>query len=299
MFRRRAREPVSLDRAALEANCRTVIAELAEDFDWRLADPDRLARTVTARAYELLAADLAAAEDPAALRRTLEREACAEHFADLYDDLGRGGQARTTALTELFRPEEIEDAGGPRAVYRGYLYRAAVYYLLRWTGRAGWSPPPEQLEDMARAAAEDVQMALLRAVELRQGRRAFWSFLRRAVERRAIDQLRATGRREGAVSLDELTERLGREPEIASVGVGGAEGFDAVALSGDLARMMESARLSVEERFSLVAGAYGLTDAEAATELSRRSGRGVAPPDIRRWRFRGRDKLRRVAEIDS
>src|SRR5215216_5639500 len=288
MFRRRAREPVSLDRAALEANCRTVIAELAEDFDWRLADPNRLARTVTARAYELLAADLAAAEDPAALRRTLEREACAERFADLYDDLGRGGPARAAALIELFRPEEVEDAGGPRAIYRGYLYRAAVYYLLRWTGRAGWTPPPEHLEEMARAAAEDVQMALLRVVELREGRRAFWSFLRRAVERRAIDQLRAIGRREGTVSLDEVAERLGREPEIASTGAGGGEGFDAVALSGDLARMMEAARLSPEERFSLVAGVYGFNDGETAAELTRRTGRSVTPPDVRRWRFRGR-----------
>jgi DNA-directed RNA polymerase specialized sigma24 family protein len=299
MFRRRARDPVSLDRAALEANCRTVIGELAEDFDWRLADPDHLARRVTARAYELLAADLDAAADEATLRRTIEREACAEYFADLYDDLGRGGQARAAALTELFRPEEIEEAGEPRAVYRGYLFRAAVFYIHRWTGRAGWSPLPEQIEDLARAAAEEVQLALLRTVELRQGRRAFWSFLSRAIERRSIDQLRALSRRQGAVSLDAIAERLGRGAEGMAVPVDQSGPFDAVALSGDLARMMEQARLSVEERFALVAGAYGLNDTEAATELSRRIGRPIGAPDIRRWRFRGRDKLRRSAEIDS
>jgi DNA-directed RNA polymerase specialized sigma24 family protein len=298
MFRRRAREPVSLDRAALEANCRTVIAELAQDFDWRLADPEHLARRVSARAHILLAADLETAADPAALRRTLEREASAEYFADLYDDLGRGGQARAAALTELFRPEEIEDAGGPRAVYRGYLFRAAVFYLMRWTGRAGWSPPPEQVEDLARAAAEDVQMTLLRNIELREGRRAFWSFLSRAVERRAIDKLRALSRRESAASLEEITERLGREPEGVLAPATELGTFDAVALSGDLARMMEAARLSGEERFALVAGAYGFNDTEAAAELARRTGRSIGPPDIRRWRFRGRDKLRRSAEID-
>jgi DNA-directed RNA polymerase specialized sigma24 family protein len=187
----------------------------------------------------------------------------------------------------------------PRAVYRGYLFRAAVFYVHRWTGRAGWSPPQEQVEDLARTAAEEVQMALLRAVELRQGRRAFWSFLSRAVERRAIDQLRAVSRRQGAISLDALVEQRGGEPEGVPPPVHPSDPFDAVALSGDLARMMEAARLSVEERFALVAGAYGLNDTEAASELSRRTGRSVGPPDIRRWRFRGRDKLRRSAEFDS
>jgi hypothetical protein len=75
--------------------------------------------------------------------------------------------------------------------------------------------------------------------------------------------------------------------------------LDAVALSGDLERMMDAARLSPEERFSLVAGAYGYSDGEASEELGRRIGRAVGPPDIRRWRFRGRDKLRRSAESEG
>ena len=296
MFRRRARDAVPLDRAALEANCRVVIAELAEDFDWRVRDVPAFARRVAERATAILADDLDAAADPAMLRRMLEREACAEYFADLYDDLSKGEPARSAALTALFRPEEQEGPEGPEAIYRGYLYRAAVFYLLRWTGRKGWSPPPELLEELARAAAEDVLMALLRNVELRQGRRAFWSYLSRAVERRAIDQLRALSRHHSTVSLDEMTERLGHEPGPAGVAAAQAEPLDAIAESGDLERLMDEARLSVEERFSLIAGAYGWNDTEAAAELSRRAGRQVGAADIRRWRFRGRDKLRRAAE---
>ena len=296
-FRRRTRDPVSLDRPALEANCATIIAELAEDFDWRLPDTRALARRVAARAVDVLGADLDAAADPAVLRRTLEREACAEYFADLYDDLSKGEPARSRALTELFRPEERAGPEGPCTVYRGYLFRAAVFYLLRWTGRKGWSPPPDLVNDLARAAAEDVLMAVLRSIDLREGRRAFWSYLSRAVERRAIDQLRGLGRRQETFSLDVLSERLGREPEGTALATGAAE-IEAAGLSSDLERMMGEARLSAEERFSLIAGAYGLNDSEAAAELARRLDRAIGAPDIRRWRFRGRDKLRRVAELD-
>jgi DNA-directed RNA polymerase specialized sigma24 family protein len=298
MFRRRARDSGSLDRAALEANCRIVVAELAEDFDWRLPDEHGFVRRLEARAAELLTADLAAAADPAALRRLLEREASAEYFADLYDGLTKGGSARAAALTELFRPEEQDGPDGPHPVYRGYLYRAAVFYLRRWTGRTGWSPPPDLVDEIARAAAEDVVMALLRSIDLREGRRAFWSYLSRAVERRTIDQLRALNRRQGAVSLDEIGDRLG--PEATTVAGRSLESdpMESAAAAGDLIRMMDGSRLSAEERFSLLAGAYGLSDAEAADEMNRRSGRNVGPPDIRRWRFRGRDKLRRSTEMD-
>jgi DNA-directed RNA polymerase specialized sigma24 family protein len=296
MFRRRAREADALDRAALESNCDIVVTELAEDFDWRLADRSAFVRRVAAQAAEALAADPAKAAEPRVLRRTLEREACAEYFAALYDDLVKGDPARTAALAELFRPEEQEAPDGVRTVYRGYLYRAAVFFLLRWTGRKGWSPPPDVVEDTARAAAEDVLLALLRTVDLREGRRAFWSYLSRAVERRTIDQLRALNRRQGTVSLDEIGERLGREAEAGLAPSTEADPLDVAALTGDLVRLMDAARLSAEERFSLVAGAYGLNDTEAAAELARRLGRAVGPPDIRRWRFRGRDKLRRAAE---
>jgi DNA-directed RNA polymerase specialized sigma24 family protein len=298
MFRRRARDSGSLDRAALEANCRIVVAELAEDFDWRLADEHGFVRRLTARAADLLSADLSAAGDPAALRRLLEREASAEYFADLYDDLTKGEPARSAALTELFRPEEQAGPEGPHPVYRGYLYRAAVFYLHRWTGRTGWTPPPDLADEIARAAAEDVFMALLRSIDLREGRRAFWSYLSRAVERRTIDQLRALNRRQGTVSLDEMGERLGSEAAAAATPSIEADPMDSAATSGDLIRMMDGARLSAEERFSLFAGAYGLNDTEAADELTRRSGRNIGPPDIRRWRFRGRDKLRRSTELD-
>ena len=298
MFRRRARDPVSLDREALEANCCVVIAELAEDFDWRLPDAHALARRVATRAAELLAADLTAADDPVTLRRMLEREACAEYFADLYDDLVKGEPPRSRALTELFRPEEQDGPDGPRTVYRGYLYRAAVYYVLRWTGRKGWSPPPDQIEDLARTAAEEVLIALLRSVDLREGRRAFWSYLSRAVERRAIDQLRALGRGQPTVSLDEIAERSAYGAEYPASAGDEPDRLESAALSGDLARLMGAARLSAEERFSLVAGAYGWNDTEAAAELARRVGRTVGAADVRRWRFRGRDKLRRVAELD-
>jgi DNA-directed RNA polymerase specialized sigma24 family protein len=298
MFRRRAPERASLDRTALEANCAVVVDELCEDFDWRLPDRRSFVRRVGERAAGLLSADPAAAADPETLRRTLEREACAEYFADLYDDLVRGGSARSRALTELFRPEELDEGDGPRAVYRGYLYRAAVFFLLRWTGRRGWSPPPDLVDDLARAAAEDVLMALLRQVELREGRRAFWSYLSRAVERRAIDQLRLLSRRQGSVSLEEMTERHGREGDGGLWPSADTDPMDVAAAAGDLERLMTAARLSVEERFALVAGAYGLNDTEAASELSRRVGRAVGPPDIRRWRFRGREKLRRAAEED-
>jgi DNA-directed RNA polymerase specialized sigma24 family protein len=298
MFRRRARDSGSLDRAALEANCRIVVAELAEDFDWRLPDEHGFVRRLEARAAELLNADLAAAADPAALRRLLEREASAEYFADLYDGLTKGGSARAAALAELFRPEEQDGPDGPHPVYRGYLYRAAVYYLHRWTGRTGWNPPPDLVDEIASAAAEDVVMALLRSIDLREGRRAFWSYLSRAVERRTIDQLRALNRRQGAVSLDEIGERLGPEATTVAGASLASDPMESAAAAGDLIRMMDGARLSAEERFSLLAGAYGLNDTEAAEEMSRRSGRIVGPPDIRRWRFRGRDKLRRSTEMD-
>jgi DNA-directed RNA polymerase specialized sigma24 family protein len=299
MFRRRAPGPAPLDRTALEANCAIVIDELSEDFDWRLPDRRSFARRVAERVAGLFTDDPAAAADPTTLRRTLERESCAEYFADLYDDLVRGGGARARALTELFRPEERDDGDGPRAVYRGYLYRAAVFFLLRWTGRKGWSPPLDLVEDLARAAAEDVLMALLRRVELREGRRAFWSYLSRAVERRAIDQLRALSRRQGSVSLEEMTERHGREGEGGIWPSAAADPMDVAASAGDLERLITAARLTVEERFALLAGAYGLNDTEASAELSRRAGRAVGPPDIRRWRFRGREKLRRAADEDA
>jgi DNA-directed RNA polymerase specialized sigma24 family protein len=296
MFRRRAPAQGRLDSAALEANCRIVVDELAADFDWGLRDRDALARRVAARAAERLGEDQDAAADLGILRRTLEREACAEYFAALYDELDKGDARRGAALTELFRPEEQDDPDGPRTVYRGYLYRAAVFYLLRWTGRKGWTPPPDEVEEIARATAEDVVMALLRGVELREGPRAFWSYLSTAVERRTIDHLRALTRRGSTVSLDEMEERLGREWG----GEGPAAGDDPLesAALAEVSRLMEVARLSPEERFSLVAGAYGLNDTEAAEELARRSGRGVGPADIRRWRFRGRDKLRRSAGED-
>lgn len=297
MFRRRARDQASLDRDALEHNCTVVIAELAEDLDWRLPDPRAFVRRVARVAGEAIGADPAAAADGAALRRILEREACAEYFADLYDALVRGGSERTQALTELFRPEEQETPDGPRAAYRGYLYRAAMFYVRRWTGRTGWAPPPEMVEELAHQAAEEVLMALLRSVDLREGRRAFWSYLSRAVERRAIDQLRALSRRQSTVSLDEMTERSGYEVASAAFSTGDAGSLDGVASTGELPRLMDAARLSTEERFSLVAGAYGLNDTEAAMELARRIGRSVTPPDIRRWRFRGRDKLRRAADL--
>jgi len=299
MFRRRAPDRAPLDRAALEANCAIVVDELCEDFDWRLPDRRSFARRVGERVAGLLADDPATGADPAALRRILERESCAEYFADLYDDLARGGGARARALTELFRPEEVDEGDGPRAVYRGYLYRAAVFFLLRWTGRKGWSPPPDLVEDLGRAAAEDVLMALLRRVELREGRRAFWSYLSRAVERRAIDQLRSLSRRQGSVSLEAMTERHGREGDGGVWPSAAADPMEVAASSGDLERLMAAARLTVEERFALFAGAYGLNDSEAASELGRRAGRAVGPPDIRRWRFRGREKLRRVAEDDA
>lgn len=298
MFRRRARESGAVDRAALEANCRIVIAELAEDFDWRLADEHGFARRLAGHVAELLAADPASAADSAALRRLLEREASAEYFAGLYDDLTRGEPARSAALTELFRPEEQDGPDGPRPIYRGYLFRAAVYFLHRWTGRTGWSPPPDLAEEIARAAAEDVLMALLRSIDLREGRRAFWAYLGRAVERRTIDQLRALNRRHGAVSLDEIGERLGPDVAAATAPAVAADPMESAAIAGDLTRMMDVARLSAEERFSLLAGAYGWNDTEAAQQLAARSGRTVGPPDIRRWRFRGRDKLRRSAETD-
>lgn len=298
MFRRRARDSGSLDRAALEANCRIVVAELTEDFDWRLPDEHGFVRRLADRAAGLLSADLAAAADPAALRRLLEREASAEYFADLYDGLSRGGSARSAALTELFRPEEQDGPDGPHPVYRGYLYRAAVFYLHRWTGRTGWTPPPDLVDEIARSAAEDVVMALLRSIDLREGRRTFWSYLSRAVERRTIDQLRALNRRQGTVSLDEMGERLGPEAVTVAGTALESDPMDSAVVAGDLIRMMDGARLSAEERFALFAGAYGLNDTEAAEEMTRRSGRSVGPPDIRRWRFRGRDKLRRSTEID-
>jgi DNA-directed RNA polymerase specialized sigma24 family protein len=298
MFHRRARDHTPIDRAALEANCAAVVDDLCEDFDWRLPDRRAFVQRVSAHVAAVLAADPVAAADIEVVRRTLEREACAEYFADLYDDLARGGGARARALTELLRPEELDEGDGPRAVYRGYLYRAAVFHIQRWTGRKGWSPPPDLVDELARAAAEDVMLALLRSVELREGRRAFWSYLSRAVERRAIDQLRSLSRRQGSVSLEEMAQRHGRE------GDGGAWAAEADPLataagSLDLERLMDAARLSAEERFALYAGAYGLNDTEAATELSRRVGRSVGPADIRRWRFRGRDKLRRCAEADE
>lgn len=299
MFGRRARDSGSVDRAALEGNCRIVVAELAEDFDLRLADEHGFARRLATCAAEQLAADPTAGADPAALRRLLEREACAEYFAALYDDLGRGEPARSAALTELFRPEEQETPDGPRPVYRGYLYRAAIFFLHRWTGRTGWNPPPDLTEEIARTAAEDVVMALLRSIDLREGRRAFWAYLGRAVERRTIDQLRALNRRQGTVSLDEIGERLGPEAAAAAVRSPEADPLDSAAVSGDLTRLMDAARLSAEERFSLLAGAYGLNDTEAAGELAARSGRAVGPPDIRRWRFRGREKLRRSADANG
>lgn len=296
MFRRRGPEHGRLDHPALEANCRVVVDELAADFDWGLRDRDGLARRVAARVGEALSADPDAAADLAILRRTLERAACAEYFAALYDDLGKGEVRRGAALTELFRPEEQVGPEGPHPVYRGYLYRAAVFYLLRWTGRKGWTPPPEVVEEIARATAEDVVMALLRGVELREGPRAFWSYLSTAVERRTIDHLRALTRRGSTVSLDEMEERLGREWGGAGPAVDD-DPLESAALA-EVSRLMEAARLSPEERFSLVAGAYGLNDTETAEELGRRTGRSVAPPDIRRWRFRGRDKLRRSAGED-
>jgi hypothetical protein len=172
MFRRRPRAPGALDRAALEANCLAVIRELAEDFDWRLADPRNLAARVAARAAEPLLADLAAAADLALVRRTIEREACAEYFADLYDDLGRDEPARSAAAAALLRAEEQVDADGPRLVYRGYLYRAAVFYLLRWTGRKGWAPPQDLVDDLARTAAEDALLGVLRAGRAKGGARS-------------------------------------------------------------------------------------------------------------------------------
>jgi DNA-directed RNA polymerase specialized sigma24 family protein len=298
MFRRRAQESGAVDRAALEANCRIVVAELAEDFDWRLADEHGFVRRLARGVADLLSADPAIGTDPAALRRLLEREASAEYFAGLYDDLTRGEPARSAALTELFRPEEQETPEGPRPVYRGYLYRAAVFFLHRWTGRTGWNPPPALAEEIARAAAEDVLMALLRSIDLREGRRAFWAYLGRAVERRTIDQLRALNRRQGTVSLEEIGERLGPEAAAAAVRSAEADPIESATASDDLTRLMDAARLSAEERFSLLAGAYGLNDTEAAQELAHRSGRPVGPPDIRRWRFRGREKLRRSAETE-
>jgi DNA-directed RNA polymerase specialized sigma24 family protein len=141
-------------------------------------------------------------------------------------------------------------------------------------------------------------MAILRAIDLREGRRAFWAYLSRAVERRTIDHLRATGRRPAAVSLDELAERAaaggGALPRALEV-----EPLDAAADVAGLERLMEAARLTVEERFSLIAGAYGLNDTESAAELGRRLERPVGAADIRRWRFRGREKLRRSAEIEE
>jgi hypothetical protein len=64
MFRRRAREADALDRAALESNCDIVVTELAEDFDWRLADRSAFVRRVAAQAAEALAADPAKAAEP-------------------------------------------------------------------------------------------------------------------------------------------------------------------------------------------------------------------------------------------
>jgi hypothetical protein len=272
-----------------------VVRELSADFDWQLADARDLVRRLAARATETLDAQPELSEDVAALRRLLEREVCAEHFADLYDDLRAGGAARARALTELLRPEEVEEPEGPRARWRGYLFRAARFYLQRWTGRHGWSPSAEQLDELARAAAEEVQLALLREVELEHGRRAFWSYLARAVERRAIDQLRVLSRRQEAVSLEALTEQRG-EGAFAGAAVE-RDPQDATAAL-ELTQLMDAARLGVEERFALMAGAYGLNDTEAAQQLGARVGRSVLPADIRRWRFRGREKLRRAAELD-
>jgi DNA-directed RNA polymerase specialized sigma24 family protein len=297
MFRRRAGDAGSLDRAALEANCRIVVSELAQDFDWRLADEAEFVRRLAGHTAGLLSTDPSAAADPSALRRLLEREASAEYFAALYDGLGKGEPARSFAITELFRPEEQEGPEGPRVVYRGYLYRASIYFLLRWTGRKGWNPPPQLVEDIACAAAEDVLMALLRSIDLREGRRAFWSYLSRAVERRTIDQLRALNRRQGTVSLDEIGQRLGRDVESIAPPAPDTDPMEGAAVTGDLTLQMDAARLSAEERFSLIAGAYGWNDTEAAQELARRLGRSVGPPDIRRWRFRGRDKLRRAGGL--
>lgn len=295
MVRRRDQDRLPLDLTALQANAETVVAELAADFDWRLPDARRLARQVAARAAGLLADDPPAAANLDGLRRLLEREACAEYFALLYDGLQAGGGRRTAALADLLRPEEVETPEGVRPVYRGYLYRAAVFYLMRWTGRKGWAPPPDMVEELAHTAAEDVLMALLRSVELREGRRAFWAYLSRAVERRTIDQLRLLSRRGSSVSLEALAEARGGE---SGAGLPAADGdtLDQAAAVGEIERMMEAARLSPEERFSLYAGAYGLDDTESAAKLGRQLGRAVGPPDIRRWRFRGREKLRRAAE---
>jgi len=295
MFRRRRTQGPALDRAALEANCAAVVAELAEDFDWHLPAPHELARTVAARIASILVDDPALGADLGALRRLLEREACAEHFADLYDGMRRGSIARETALTELFHLEEESGPDGPRLACRGYLYRAARLYLQRWSGRHGWSPAAALTVELARAAAEDVQVTLLRGVELREGRRAFWAYLSRGIERRTIDQLRAHGRREGTVSLEATLEQW------AAHGAGefpaaGGDPQDAPLSADGLSQLMHDAGLSVEERFALIAGAYGYNDTEAATELTRRLGRTVGPPDIRRWRFRGREKLRKTMD---
>lgn len=297
LFRRRAQPRATLDRAALLQNCEAVVSALAEDFDWRRVDLRGLALRVAARAERLLSDDPSLGEDLHALGRLLETEASAEYFAGLYDQLEKGGAARQDALTELFRPEEQHGPDGSCTVYRGYLYRAAVFYVQRWTGRHGWSPSQETVDDLARTAAEDVLMALLRSVDLRAGRRAFWSYLSRAVERRTIDGLRALNRRGSAVSLDELAARTGGEVAVGgALDTGEADPMESVAASGDLSRLMDAARLSPEERFALMAGAYGLNDTESAEELSKRLGRRAGPADIRRWRFRGREKLKKVAE---
>lgn len=295
MFRRRAPHGVPIDKRALAANCQSVIAELRDDFDWRLPDPHLFTRRITDRCAELLAAATPAAVTDTALRRLIEREACAEYFADLYDALTRGGLERQRALTELFRPEEVEAGSGIQVAYRGYLYRAALYYLQRWTGRNGWNPAQEECQELARATAEEALMVVLRRIDLHEGRRAFWSYLSTAVERRAIDQLRALDRHQATESLDALAERRGD----AESGLFHSPRHDPERQVTDLEALrqtMDAARLGQEERYALVAGAYGLDDREAAADLSQRLARAIGAADIRRWRFRARDKLRRVSE---
>lgn len=295
MFRRRSPQRAALDSDALLANCQRVLAELSEDFDWRLADPPAFAAQIAGRCAEHLAAIPPEEWIDSTLRRLIESECCAEYFAALYDGIAHGGLEREHALTELFRPEESASGSGVAVVYRGYLYRAALYYLQRLTNRQGWNPAEEERQELARATAEEVIIALLRAIDLRQGRRAFWSYLGRAVERRAIDQLRAFGRRQRVESLDELREQHDAVEGAAFRSPHTDPDAD-VTNAESLLQMMAEAGLSREERYALVAGAYGLNDSEAARELGRRMARAIGPPDIRRWRFRAREKLRRVRD---
>lgn len=293
IFRRRARPHPQLDRATLDENCRTVLDELAEDFDWRLRDRDAFVRQIGPRIAERISDDPNIGVDPSALRSLLEREISAEYFADLYDAVRRGGRERDAALTELLRPADQSEDAASTSAYRGYLFRAAVFFVQRWTGRAGWHPPRELTEEMAQAAAHEVLIALLRSVELREGRRVFWSFLSRAVERRVIDQLRAHSRADPPLSLDAVTEARGGDAPVELEDTRAGDEPELHAIPADLARMMLAAGLSEEERFSLVAGAHGYSDAETAASLRTRVGRTAAPSDVRRWRFRGREKLRR------